>query len=63
MLETTGSARDVGVVAGATAIPALAAGLLMGVVIDRIFGVVLHTGRRSGRSYRTPVNGFRTPHG
>lgn len=27
------------------------------------FGVVLHTGRRSGRSYRTPVNAFRTPAG
>ena len=26
-------------------------------------GVVLHTGRRSGRAYRTPVNAFRTPHG
>ena len=26
-------------------------------------GVVLHTGRRSGRSYRTPVNVFRTPRG
>jgi len=36
VLETTGSARDVGVVAAATAIPALAAGLLMGVVIDRV---------------------------
>ena len=27
------------------------------------FGVVLHTGRRSGRRYRTPVNVFRTPNG
>ena len=27
------------------------------------FGVVLHTGRRSGRSYRTPVNAFRTRDG
>ena len=27
------------------------------------FGVVVHTGRRSGRSYRTPVNAFRTPRG
>jgi deazaflavin-dependent oxidoreductase (nitroreductase family) len=27
------------------------------------FGVVLHTGRRSGRSYRTPVSAFRTPAG
>jgi deazaflavin-dependent oxidoreductase (nitroreductase family) len=27
------------------------------------FGVVLHTGRASGRSYRTPVNAFRTPRG
>ena len=27
------------------------------------FGVVLHTGRRSGRSYRTPVNAFRAPDG
>lgn len=27
------------------------------------FGVVLHTGRRSGRTYRTPVNAFRTPAG
>ena len=24
---------------------------------------VLHTGRRSGRLYRTPVNAFRTPYG
>jgi deazaflavin-dependent oxidoreductase (nitroreductase family) len=27
------------------------------------FGVVVHRGRRSGRTYRTPVNVFRTPHG
>jgi deazaflavin-dependent oxidoreductase (nitroreductase family) len=27
------------------------------------FGIVLHTGRRSGRAYRTPVNAFRTPTG
>ncbi|HST65622.1 MAG TPA: nitroreductase family deazaflavin-dependent oxidoreductase [Mycobacteriales bacterium] len=27
------------------------------------FGVVLHTGRRSGRAYRTPVNAFRTATG
>jgi deazaflavin-dependent oxidoreductase (nitroreductase family) len=27
------------------------------------FGIVLHTGRRSGKSYRTPVNAFRTPTG
>ena len=27
------------------------------------FGIVLHTGRRSGREYRTPVNAFRTPDG
>jgi len=27
------------------------------------FGVVVHTGRRSGRAYRTPVNAFRAPHG
>ncbi len=27
------------------------------------FGVVLHTGRRSGRPYRTPVSAFRTPRG
>ncbi len=27
------------------------------------FGVVLHQGRRSGRSYRTPVNVFRRPGG
>jgi deazaflavin-dependent oxidoreductase (nitroreductase family) len=26
-------------------------------------GVVQHVGRRSGRSYRTPVNVFRTPNG
>lgn len=26
-------------------------------------GVVVHTGRRSGRSYRTPVSAFRTPRG
>jgi deazaflavin-dependent oxidoreductase (nitroreductase family) len=27
------------------------------------FGVVVHTGRRSGRRYRTPVNVFREPGG
>jgi deazaflavin-dependent oxidoreductase (nitroreductase family) len=27
------------------------------------FGVVLHTGRRSGRSFRTPLNVFRQPDG
>lgn len=27
------------------------------------FGVVVHTGRRSGRSYRTPVCAFQTPRG
>jgi deazaflavin-dependent oxidoreductase (nitroreductase family) len=27
------------------------------------FGIVEHTGRRSGRVYRTPVNVFRTPDG
>ncbi len=27
------------------------------------FGIVEHTGRRSGRIYRTPVNVFRTPGG
>jgi deazaflavin-dependent oxidoreductase (nitroreductase family) len=27
------------------------------------FGVVIHRGRRSGRSYRTPVNVFRTEDG
>lgn len=27
------------------------------------FGVVVHRGRRSGRSYRTPINIFRTPDG
>ncbi len=27
------------------------------------FAVVVHAGRRSGRSYRTPVNAFRTPDG
>jgi deazaflavin-dependent oxidoreductase (nitroreductase family) len=27
------------------------------------FGVVMHTGRTSGRTYRTPVNVFRTPRG
>ncbi|HEY9378062.1 MAG TPA: nitroreductase family deazaflavin-dependent oxidoreductase [Jiangellaceae bacterium] len=27
------------------------------------FGIVEHTGRRSGRTYRTPVNVFRTPGG
>ena len=26
-------------------------------------GVVVHAGRRSGRSYRTPVTAFRTPRG
>lgn len=27
------------------------------------FGIVIHTGRRSGRTYETPVNVFRTDHG
>jgi len=27
------------------------------------FGIVLHKGRRTGRSYRTPVNAFQTPDG
>jgi deazaflavin-dependent oxidoreductase (nitroreductase family) len=27
------------------------------------FGVIVHTGRRSGRRYRTPVNVFRVPGG
>ncbi|MDH6182318.1 MFS family permease [Microbacteriaceae bacterium SG_E_30_P1] len=36
VLQTTGSALGAGVVAAATAIPAVIAGLLMGVVIDRI---------------------------
>jgi deazaflavin-dependent oxidoreductase (nitroreductase family) len=27
------------------------------------FGVIVHTGRRSGRTYRTPVNVFRIPGG
>jgi deazaflavin-dependent oxidoreductase (nitroreductase family) len=27
------------------------------------FGVVIHTGRKSGRVYRTPVNVFRRPEG
>jgi deazaflavin-dependent oxidoreductase (nitroreductase family) len=27
------------------------------------FGVILHTGRRSQRRYRTPVNVFAVPHG
>lgn len=27
------------------------------------FGVLTHVGRRSGRSYRTPLNVFRTPDG
>ena len=27
------------------------------------FGIVLHTGRKSGTAYRTPVNAFRTPTG
>ncbi|GAC68564.1 MFS transporter [Gordonia soli] len=36
VLQTTGSALGAGVVAAATAVPAVLAGLLMGVVIDRI---------------------------
>lgn len=36
VLQVTGSALDAGVVAAATAVPAVLAGLLMGVVIDRI---------------------------
>jgi deazaflavin-dependent oxidoreductase (nitroreductase family) len=27
------------------------------------FGIIVHTGRRSGRRYRTPVNVFRAPGG
>ncbi|MGH3623611.1 MAG: nitroreductase family deazaflavin-dependent oxidoreductase [Sciscionella sp.] len=27
------------------------------------FGIVQHTGRRSGRAYRTPVNAYRLPDG
>lgn len=27
------------------------------------FGILTHTGRKSGQSYRTPVNVFRTPQG
>lgn len=36
VLQTTGSALGAGAVAAATAVPAVAAGLLMGVIIDRI---------------------------
>ena len=38
---------------------------LLGGLATRLpgFGVVLHVGRRSGRTYRTPVNVFRTPGG
>ncbi|OCI32869.1 MFS transporter [Oerskovia enterophila] len=36
VLQTTGSVLGMGVVAGATAVPAVLAGLVMGVVIDRI---------------------------
>ena len=27
------------------------------------FGIVVHTGRRSGKTFQTPVNAFRTPDG
>lgn len=27
------------------------------------FGIVIHTGRKSGKTYRTPVNAFRKPDG
>ena len=35
---------------------------ILGHVAGRVpgFGIVLHTGRRSGRAYRTPVNLFRS---
>lgn len=38
---------------------------VLGPVAGRLpgFGIVVHTGRRSGRSYRTPVNVFRTDQG
>ena len=36
LLQTTGSVLGAGALAAATAVPALLAGLLMGVVIDRI---------------------------
>jgi deazaflavin-dependent oxidoreductase (nitroreductase family) len=38
---------------------------LLGPLAPRLpgFGVVLHTGRKSGRPYRTPVNVFRRPGG
>ena len=38
---------------------------VLGTVAPRLpgFGVILHTGRKSGRPYRTPVNIFRTGDG
>jgi deazaflavin-dependent oxidoreductase (nitroreductase family) len=38
---------------------------ITGLVAPRLpgFGVVVHTGRKSGRQYRTPVNVFRRPEG
>jgi deazaflavin-dependent oxidoreductase (nitroreductase family) len=38
---------------------------ITGLVAPRLpgFGVVVHTGRKSGRQYRTPVNVFRRPDG
>jgi deazaflavin-dependent oxidoreductase (nitroreductase family) len=38
---------------------------VLGRIADKApgFGKVVHTGRRSGREYRTPVNVFRVPEG
>ncbi|HVV25095.1 MAG TPA: nitroreductase family deazaflavin-dependent oxidoreductase [Pseudonocardiaceae bacterium] len=38
---------------------------VLGTVAPRLpgFGVIVHTGRKSGRTYRTPVNIFRTADG
>ena len=27
------------------------------------FAIIIHTGRKSGATYETPINAFRTPHG
>lgn len=38
---------------------------VLGVLTPRLplFGTIIHNGRRSGRTYRTPVNIFRRPEG
>lgn len=38
---------------------------VLGIIAPRLpgFAMIVHTGRKSGKTYRTPVNMFRTEHG